>query len=64
MKAFSLALALVLLLKYMGSHAPSKEGAITRAHKAGVKQLNVEFMGRWRAVEWPLVESPGSVNNM
>ena len=36
-----------------------KRGAITRAQEAEVKQPDVEFMGRWRAVERAAGRKPG-----
>jgi hypothetical protein len=36
-----------------------KRGAITRAQEAGVKQPEVEFMGRWRKIEQAAGRKPG-----
>jgi hypothetical protein len=36
-----------------------KRGAITRAQEAGVRQPEVEFMGRWRTVEQAAGRKPG-----
>jgi hypothetical protein len=36
-----------------------KQGAITRAQEAGVRQPEVEFMGQWRTVEQAAGRKPG-----